>query len=167
MKLRVLLSDVLDAESLITFPAFLILSDTSRPSPRDSLQAVTEYVSRAGLTWQGCLDWPGEVIENTAEMMRTHGSFLYVYDRKGHFGPMRRAVSEGMAMRSSCLPDEPPAGPGEDTQLQKAGAVSEKSCLHDIGFCCSLFVFVNLSEVSRSFSPGICLRNFVLGGLNG
>lgn len=92
-----LLSDafVLDTESHITFPAFLILSDNSHPSPHDSLQAVTEYVSGAGLTWQGCLDWPGEVTDNTTEMLRTRGSFLSVCDGKGQVEPMQQCQRHG------------------------------------------------------------------------
>lgn len=66
---------------------------------------------------------------NTTEMSRTHGPFI----GKGILGPC--AVSEGMAVRSHCLPEVPPAGPGEETKLQKTGGVPEEPCLHDIGFC--------------------------------
>lgn len=83
------------SQSHITFPAFLILSDNSHPSPHDSLQAVTEYVSGAGLTWQGCLDWPGEVTDNTTEMLRTRGSFLSVCDGKGQVEPMQQCQRHG------------------------------------------------------------------------
>lgn len=45
------------------------------------------------------------------------------------------AVSEGMALRSSCLPDVPLEGPGEETR--RTGGVPEKPCI--------TLAFVNLS----------------------
>lgn len=162
MKLRVLLRDVfvLDTESHITFPAFLILSDNSHPSPHDSLQAVTEYVSGAGLTWQGCLDWPGEVTDNTTEMSRTRGSFLSVCDGKGQVGPMQQCQKAWLreaAVRPMCLWQglERKQGFGRQEDFLKSLV-----CL-TLAFV-NLSVIVNLSEIPKSFTPGICLRDFVL-----
>lgn len=160
MKLRVLLSDVpqLDTESYITFPAFLILSDTSHPSPHDSLQAVAEYVSGAGLTWQGCLDWPGEVTDNTTEMLRTRGSFLFVCDGKGQVGPMlpcQKAWLWEAAVCLMCLCQglERKAGFGRQEEVLKS-------------LVCSALAFVNLYHCELVRGPQILhpwnLRNFVL-----
>lgn len=88
-----------EKKSNVTFSAFLILTDTNNPSPSDSLLAVTDYVSRAVVTWQGCLDWPGDVTESSTEMSTTHGSFHVAVIGKVILDP----VSEGMAVRSSCL----------------------------------------------------------------
>lgn len=69
-------------------------------------------MSRAVVTWQGCLDWPGDVTENSTEMSTTHGSFHVAVIGKVILGP----VSEGMAVRSNSPPDMLLPGPGEETR---------------------------------------------------
>lgn len=39
-----------------------------------------------------------------------------------------------MTVRSSCLPDVPLPGPGEEARLWETGGVPEKPCLLDFGF---------------------------------
>lgn len=126
----------------ITFPAFLILSDTSSLSLNDPLLSTTEYVSGAVVTWQGCLDRLGEVTENVTDTSRTHGSSLFLtLTGKGSQCP-----KAWLREPAVCLVHLWQAWRGNKAS-KKAGLVPEK-------LCCVPF----LSQSLSSF-PGTCVRN--------
>lgn len=125
----------------ITFPAFLILSDTSSLSLNDPLLSTTEYVSGAVVTWQGCLDRLGEVTENVTDTSRTHGSSLFFNsDRKG------QPVSESLATRTSSLLGTPVAGLKRKQGFKEGRISSRKALLCAFSFSVPVLLPWNLCE---------------------